>query len=118
MAAGDLSRLKLSGSTDGKGIKVTGTSTAATVTVHTAHATSLDEIWLWAYNDDASAVIVTIEFGGTTDPDNVVQMSIPGGNAGTVSVIPGWVLTNSLVTKAFAGTANVIVLYGYVNRID
>lgn len=118
MAAGDLSKLKLSGSTDGKGIKVTGTSTAATVTVHTAHATSLDEITIYAYNDDASAVILTIEWGAATDPDNVIQMSIPGGSLGPVLVIPSWLLTNSLVVKAFAGTANVIVLYGSVNRID
>ena len=42
-------KLKLSGSTDGKQIKVSQTATAGT-TIHTAHATSLDEVWLWAVN--------------------------------------------------------------------
>ena len=32
-------------------------------------------------------------------------------------VVPGLVLTNSLVVKAFAATANVILINGYVNRI-
>ena len=36
-------KLKLSGSTDGKAIKVVQTATAGT-TIHTAHATALDEI--------------------------------------------------------------------------
>jgi hypothetical protein len=32
-------------------------------------------------------------------------------------VVPGLLLTNSLVLKAFAATASEIVLHGYVNRI-
>ena len=32
-------------------------------------------------------------------------------------VVPGLVLTGSLVVKAFAGTANVLLVNGYVNRI-
>ena len=116
MASGDLSYLKLSGSTDGKGIKVTGTSTAATVTVHAAHATSNDEIDVYAYNDDAAAKLLTLEWGGATDPDNVIRMTIPS-RVGPVFVcsLP---LSNSLVVKAFAETANVIMIYGRVKRID
>ena len=108
-------KLKLSGSTDGKQIKVAATATAGT-TIHTAHATSLDEVWLWAVNSSTSAVKLTIEWGEATAPDGNVEVTVPA-EAGYMLVIPGVILTNSLVVKAFAATANVILINGYVNRI-
>ena len=60
------SKLKLSGSTNGRGIAVTATATLGT-TIHTAHATALDEIWLYAANIDSTARILTVEFGGVAD---------------------------------------------------
>lgn len=114
-------KLKLSGSTDGKQIKVTGTSSGAAVTVHTAHASALDEIWLYADNDSTSPILLTIQFGGTTDVDNTIKVTIPGrgteGADGLTPIITGLLLTNSLVVKAFAATGDVIKLSGYVNRI-
>ena len=51
---------KLSGSTDGKAVKVTGTSTGATVTVHTAVAGTtegtFDEVWIYANNTSTTAI--------------------------------------------------------------
>jgi hypothetical protein len=41
------SKLVLSGSTDGRMVLVAATATLGT-TIHTAHATDQDEIWLWA----------------------------------------------------------------------
>lgn len=108
-------KLKLSGSTDGKQIKVSQTATAGT-TIHTAHATSLDEIWLWAVNSDTTARKLTIEWGEATAPDGNVEVTVPA-ESGYLLVIPGMVLTNSLVVKAFAATANVILINGYCNRI-
>lgn len=108
-------KLKLSGSTDGKQIKVAATASAGT-TIHTAHATSLDEIWLWAVNSDTTARKLTIEWGEATAPDGNVEVTIPA-ESGYMLVIPGMVLTNSLVVKAFAATTNVILINGYVNRI-
>lgn len=108
-------KMKLSGSTDGKQIKVTQTATAGD-TIHQAHATDLDEVWLYANNSSSSDVKLTIEWGGTTAPDNTVELTVKA-EAGLVLVIPGWVLTNSLYVKAFAGTTNVIMIGGYVNRI-
>lgn len=105
----------LSGSTNGRGIKVAATATPGT-TVHTAHATSTDEIWIWANNSDSSDRLLTIEFGGTTSPDDVIQQTIPL-KSGMNLVVAGLVLTNSLVVKAFAAAANVITVNGYVNRI-
>ena len=108
-------KLKLSGSTDGRQIKIAATATAGT-TIHTASATALDEIWLWAVNSSTTAVKLTVEWGEATAPDGNIEVTIPG-EAGYLMVVPGLVLTNSLVVKAFAGTANVLLVNGYVNRI-
>ena len=109
------SKLKLSGSTDGKQIKVVATATAGT-TIHTAHATALDEVWLWAVNSDTTARKLTVEWGEATAPDGNIEVTIPA-ESGYLLVVPGLILTNSLVVKAFAGTANVLLVNGYVNRI-
>ena len=110
------SKLKLSGSTDGKMIKVAATATAGT-TIHTSHATALDEVWLFAVNSDTTARKLTIEWGEATAPDGNIEVTIPA-ESGYLMVVPGLCLTNSLVVKAFAATANVILINGYVNRIS
>lgn len=110
----------LSGSTNGLAIKVTGTSTAGSVTIHTAISgtTSRDEIWLWAQNNDADGETrtLTIEFGGTTDPDNLIIVPV-ACKAGPVLAVPGFPLRNALVVKAFSDEANDVQIYGYVNRV-
>ncbi len=109
------SKLKLSGSTNGRGIKVVPTSTLGT-TIHTAHATALDEIWLWAVNSDSTDRKLTVEFGGATSPDDLIELTIPA-ESGLVLVVPGCVLTGSVVVTAFCATANVVMIHGFVNRI-
>lgn len=109
----------LSGSTNGKSIKVAATSSPGT-TIHTATSATgtagYDEIWLWATNTSTSAVKLTIQFGGTTAVDDDIEMTIPG-EAGPVQIIDGWLLQNSLLVRAFAATTNVITINGYVNNI-
>lgn len=107
----------LSGSTNGKAIKVVQTATAGD-TIHTAVSgtTDLDEIWLYAVNSSASAVKLTLEWGQADAPDGNIELSVVA-ESGLVLVVPGLLLQNSLVLKAFAATANVILLHGYVNRI-
>lgn len=109
----------LSGSTNGKAIKVVATATAGT-TIHTAVSgtSSLDEIWLYAHNSSASAVKLTLEWGEATAPDGNIEINIGAEGTGLVLVAPGILLQNSLVVKAFAATANVITLTGYANRIS
>lgn len=109
-------KVLLSGLTDGKNKKIAQTATAGD-TIHTAHATALDEIWLYCQNSSTSAVKLTIEWGEATAPDGNIEMTI-APEAGPVCVVPGWLLTNSLVVKAFAGTTNVLLMNGYVNRIS
>jgi hypothetical protein len=105
----------LSGSTNGKGIKVVATASAGT-TIHTADANDKDEVWLWAINSDSSDRKLTIEFGGTTSPDDLIEYTVPSED-GLHLVIPGLPISGSVVVKAFAASANVVMMHGYVNRI-
>lgn len=105
----------LSGSSNGRGIKVVATASAGT-TIHTAHATDKDEIWLFAYNSDTTARLLTIQFGGTTSVDDDIKISIPA-QSGLLLVVPGLPLSGAVVVRAYAATANVIVITGFVNRI-
>jgi len=107
----------LSGSTNGRGIKVAATSTPGT-TLHTAPAgeTTKDEVYLYAQNNHSAAVLLTIEYGGTTSPDDLIKKTIPAAD-GLWLVIPAIVINNGLAIKAFAGAANVVVIFGHVNRI-
>jgi len=110
---------KLSGSTDGKPIKVVQTATAGD-TIHTAvagtTAGTFDEIWLWAYNGHTATVILTIEFGGATVPDQNIVVTL-ASKSGSVPIAPGLILQNGMVVKAFASVANVVTLNGFVNAI-
>jgi hypothetical protein len=112
------SKQLLSGSTNGKGIKVVATATAGTL-IHTAIAgtSSEDEIWLYAHNTSATAVKLTLEWGGVASPDDHIEITIGAEGTGLILVAPGILLQNGLVVRAFAGTANVINIFGYVNRI-
>ena len=114
------SKLILSGSTDGRAIRVAATATAGT-TIHTGSATAatLDEIWLYAQNTDTTARKLTIEWGGTTAPDDLIEVTI-GPEQGLVLIAPGLIIKGNatpLLVRAFAATANVVTIHGYVNRI-
>jgi len=107
----------LSGSTNGKGVKVVATATAGT-TIHTAVSgtSDIDELWLYAVNSSASAVKLTLEWGEATAPDGNIEQTV-AAESGLMLLAPGLLLQNSLVLKAFAASANVIVIHGYCNRI-
>jgi len=115
------SKQRFSEATTGVPIKVGATSSTGT-TIHTTGTSSTiqDEIWLYAYNSHSSAVLLTIQYGGTATPDNDIKISIPS-QAGLTLVLPGLILTgtgsagNSVL--AYAATTNVITISGYVNRI-
>lgn len=114
-------KMKLSGSTDGRGIKVVQTATAGD-TIHTgpSDADDYDEIWLYAYNGHTADVLLTIEWGGVSVPDDNIKVTIPY-QEGLVLVVPGLVLKGNaapLVVKAFAFVTSVIVITGFVNRIE
>jgi hypothetical protein len=112
-------RLLLSGSTSGRAIPVAATATPGTL-VHTAvsGAASFDEVYLWANNVTANAATLTIEWGGVTNPGDLIckTVSLPAYSP-PVPIVMGEVLNGGLVVRAFSGTASAINLTGYVNRI-
>ena len=117
------SKVLFSGSTQGKAIKIAATTSgSAGTTIHATGTSSTveDEVWLYAYNSSASAVALTIQWGGVTAVDNEIKLNIPS-LSGLTLVIPGLVLTGTgsaaNTVSAYAGTTNVITVTGYVNRI-
>jgi len=110
---------KLSGSTDGKAIKIAAVETPGTA-IHTAvagtTAGTFDEIWLWAFNSYTGNIKLTIEFGGASAPDDNIVVTVPA-LAGLVPIVPGLILQNGATVKAFASSANVITIIGFVNSI-
>lgn len=113
------SRILLSGSTSGRPILIAATATPGT-TLHTAvaGAVGFDEVWIWVTNTSGGAVSLTVEFGGVTDPNDLIvkSYSIPA-NSAPVPICVGQVLNGGLLVRAFAGSANVLVASGFVNRI-
>jgi hypothetical protein len=113
--------LQPAGSTGtGLGVLVAATATAGTA-IHTASATAttIDEIWLYAVNTHTAAIKLTIEWGEATEPNGNIELTI-AAESGLVLVTPGLLLQGNAtpkVVRAFAGTANEIVIHGYVNRI-
>lgn len=116
----DYKKRKLSASADGRGIKVVATSSPGTLihdALNSVAANEWDEIWLRAVNTSDTAVKLTLEWGGTTAPDDQIEITIPGED-GFHDVVRGHVLQNAQQVRAFATTANVIVLHGFVNRYE
>jgi hypothetical protein len=108
----------LSGSTNGKQIKVVGTASGSATTIHTAVAGtgSFDEVWIYAYNGNGTAVVLTLLFGGTTEPDNQIRATL-SPQSGRVLLCDGMLLQNGLVISAYCNVANEVEIDGFVNNI-
>jgi hypothetical protein len=118
-----IASVHLSGSPGGgRQIKVAATATPGT-TVHSTgvSASVFDELWLWASNTDTAAKKLTIEWGGTTSPDDLIEQTIPP-EAGLYPIVQGLRLSGTGAAgrdvKAFCETANVVMVSGHVNRIS
>lgn len=112
-------KVKLGGSTNGRGILVAATSSPGTnIHTTTTTASTIDEVWLYAQNTDTTARKLTIEWGGTGSGDILEATIAP--ESGLVLISAGLILLYSgsaTTIAAFAATTNVISIYGYVNRI-
>ena len=111
-------KAKLSGSTDGQGVSIVATAATGTV-IHTS-ATGTgddrhDEIFLWGVNTATAARVLTLEWGGTAAGNQIRQTL--ASRDGLQPLAPGLILQNARVVRGFATAANVIVVYGYVNKI-
>jgi hypothetical protein len=117
------SKQLLSASTDGRAIKVAATSIASTPTlIHTGSSTAstFEEVWIYAQNNNSADVALRLGFGGVTDPDDIIEYTVKT-KGGLYLIVPGLILKGNasaaLTIRAAAATANVISLSGYVNRI-
>jgi len=112
-------KIELSGSTDGRPINIGATGTAGTL-IHTAQAgvgaDNYDEVYIYACNTSDSDANITLEWGGVTDPDDLVIVPV-ASKVGLALITPGLIIQNSLVVRGFASVENVINVAGFVNRI-
>lgn len=110
---------------DGNPVPVTDTSGNGSFIHDTStNENVLDEIWLWATNVHTSSVEVTLHVGYLTSASAAVTermiVTLPP-KSGWHPILQGIPLrasgTTARRTAAFAGTADVINVIGYVNRI-
>ncbi len=113
--------MHLSGSTSGRPIKIAATAIASGTTVHTAvaGATGFDEITLYVTNTDTVARDLTIGWGGTTDPDDLIMKTVSVlALAGPIPIVTRQRLNGGLVVKGAGSVANVLLVSGNVDRIS
>lgn len=118
-----LTKVGLSGAPGGRPIKVAATASPGTL-IHATGTSStiLDEITLRAHNSSTSDATLTIEFGGVTDPDDLIVklVTIPA-RVKPITIVDAIPLAGTGAAaqniRAFSGTTNVITITGYVNRI-
>jgi hypothetical protein len=115
-------KVLLSGSTYGEPELVVATSSPGT-TIHATgtSASIIDEVWLYANNTSTSPVLLTVQFGGTSAPLNSKPITL-APQSGDVLIVAGLPLTGTgsaaNTVYAFAATASVITISGYINRIS
>ncbi len=117
----------LSASTDFRGIKVTTTASAGD-TIHQAQASATlpDLLSIDIENTDTVPRPFTLQWGGTTSPDDKITGLVLAGQV--VRVVTQKPIRNALVVKCFSGTmtwidgvsytgaANVLVVHGSCQR--
>lgn len=110
---------ELSGSTDGRPILVVATATPGTL-IHTAGAVTSDDnydvLYLWASNTDTVDRKLTLEWGGVTSPNDLIEQTIPA-EAGGILIADGWLIQNGLLVRAFAATASVVNILGHLIKV-
>lgn len=112
----EYAKIMLSGSSDGTGILIAQITTPGTL-IHTAVSGIInsDEIWLYAQNNHTADLALYLEYGGVAGKD-IIQFSLPY-KKGLYLFLPGLVLNNSKIVRAYAQTANLITVHGYAHRL-
>lgn len=117
-----VTKTPLSASTNGRRIKVGATATPGTL-VHTASTNvgDVDDVYLDVMNNHTAAVDVTVQFGGTTDPDDTIfyaQVPPKTSMKGLVPLCRGLLAgaATALEVRVFASVANVVTIGGDVCR--
>lgn len=114
----NFTKIALTGGADFVPIVVTQTAIASGDTVHTAGAVlpAFDELYIYATNTDTSQRALTLAYGGTADPTNMICKTLPLAPLSgptLVAIVNG---TNGKVLKAACDVASKVVLTGFCNR--
>lgn len=111
-----VSRVLLSGSTNGRPIAIAATATPGTL-LHTVSGDTdvLGAVTLWATNTTAAQVTLTLELGGTSASDNI-SLKIAANT--TTKVLDGATFDGAVVLRAFAGSTPAINIFGFENRLS
>lgn len=112
-------KLPLSASVYGKQILIASQTGSAPTYIHTAPdgETSLDEVWLYAYNDHPSLNLqLSVYWGGTTEPDDVSRSTVLY-RTGRTLISDGRVLQGGLTISAYADSGSYIAIDGFINRV-
>ena len=112
-------KLPLSGSSNGQNILVTATTSGSGVNIHTAVAgtSSLDEIYIYGYNDATASILLSLNWGSISESVSVCRTLI-GPQSGRTLVIDGKLLQNGLTITAYSSVANFVTIDGFINRIS
>ena len=116
------SKVLLSGSTNGRGINITSNTPPGNI-VHSTGALSsiIDEVWIYASNSDSVDHNLTIEFGGTISPNDIIKLSVPS-QKGLTLITPGLSLTGtgaaSCNVTVYSDVGNTVTIFGHVDRIS
>jgi hypothetical protein len=115
MAEGEITHNKLSGSTDGEWVKVTGTAAGSAVTAHTAGAgtTNRTYVTLYAYNVHTASVSLYVQKGS----GDYVELTL-GSKRGLTLIMDQAPIMNSKTIKAYASVADVVYLDGRVKTVE
>jgi len=115
-------KVLLSSSSTGAPTTVVATASTGT-TIHSTgtSAAIIDEVWLYANNTSTSPVLLTVQFGGTGAVQHAKPITL-APQSGDVLIVAGLPLTGTgaaiSTVAAFAATASVVTVSGYVNRIS
>lgn len=118
MASGTIVPGFLSESANGRQIKVVATASSGTL-MHTSVAgtAKMDLVTIEAVNTHTGDVVLTIQWGGTTDPDDAVEIILPS-QEGVRLIVDERRINNGLAIRAFASVADVVLIYGEVDTIE
>jgi hypothetical protein len=110
-----LDKFPLSGSTNGRAIKIAATGSPGTL-IHTAQSgtSGHSELWLYAFNSNTLGCTLTMEWGGTSSDDRTT-ITLPPGETDVI-ISPGFILNNGLAVHIYAATANVVFVKGWEVR--
>lgn len=121
------SKIVLSGSTNGRGIFVTGTLPSTASLIHTAitGTADYDEVYIYIVNNATTNRECVLRWAVTTaNVTDVPQRNINylvTQQSGPVLAVPGWPLMDANRIEAYAtaamATSGGIAIYGYAHRV-